>query len=68
MDEDTVWESNGVELLGVAIYNNLRFDKHVSNFFKKTNRKLNALIRVANFVPFKKKTFFLTLFLLGGEV
>ena len=32
MDEDIVWESNDVELLGVIIDNNLRFDKHVSIF------------------------------------
>ena len=32
MDEDIVWESNDVELLGVIIDNNLRFNKHVSIF------------------------------------
>ena len=28
---DIVWEKNSVELLGVTIDNNLRFEKHVSN-------------------------------------
>ena len=54
LDEDIVWESNNVELLGVTIDNNLRFDKHVSNICLKANRKLSALTRVAKLVPFKK--------------
>ena len=54
----TVWESNDVELLGVAIDNNLRFDKHVSNICLKANRKLSALTRLAKFVAFKKRHFF----------
>ena len=52
LDEDIVWESNDVELLGVTIDNNLRFDKHVSNICLKVNRKLT---RVAKFVSFKKR-------------
>ena len=55
MDQDVVWESNDVELLGVTIGSNLRFDKHESNICLKANRKLSALTRVANFVPFKKR-------------
>ena len=55
LDEDVVWKSNDVELLGVTIDNNLRFDKHVSNICLKANRKLSALTRVAKFVPFKKR-------------
>ena len=52
LDEDIVWESNDVELLGVAIDNNLRFDKHVINICLKANRKLSALTRVIKFVFF----------------
>ena len=48
LDEDIVWESNDVELLGLTIVNNLRF-----NICLKANRKLSALTRVAKFVPFK---------------
>ena len=51
-------ESNDVELLGVAVDNNLRFDKHVSNICLKVNRKLSALTRAAKIVPFKKDVFF----------
>ena len=53
LDQDKVWESNDVELLVVAIDNNVRFDKHVSNIFFKANRKLSALTRIAKFIPFK---------------
>ena len=55
LDEDTVWESNDVELLGVSIDNNIRFDKHISNICLKANRKLSGLTRVAKFVPFIKR-------------
>ena len=53
--QDIVWESNEIELLGVTIDNNLRFDKRVSNICLKVNRKLSVLTRVAKFVPFKKR-------------
>ena len=42
LDQDIVWESNNVELLGVTRDNNLRFDKHVSNICLKVNRKLSV--------------------------
>ena len=54
LDEDIVWESNDVELLGVKKDNNLIFNKNVSNICLKANRKLNALTRAAKFVLFKK--------------
>ena len=59
LDQDIVRESNDVELLGVTIDNNIRFDKHVSNICLNVNRNLNALTRVAKFVPFKNDLFFL---------
>ena len=58
LDEDIVWESNNVELLGVTIDKNLRFDKHVSNICLKAKRELSALKRIAKFVPFKKRCIF----------
>ena len=58
LDKDKVWESNGVEGLGVTIDNNLRFDKHVSNICLKANRNLSALTRVAKFVIFEKRCIF----------
>ena len=59
LDQDIVRESNDVELLGVTIDNNIRFDKHVSNVCLNVNRNLNALTRVTKFVPFKNDLFFL---------
>ena len=54
LDQDTAWESDDVEFLCVAIDNNLRFDKYVSNICLKVNRNLSDLTRAANkFVPFK---------------
>ena len=56
LNQDIIWESNDVKLLLVAIDNNLRFDKHVSNICLKANRNLSTLTSVAKFVPFKKLT------------
>ena len=36
LDQDKIWESNDVKILGVTIDDNLRFDKHVSNICLKT--------------------------------
>ena len=59
LDQDIVWESNDVELFGVTIDSNIRFDKHVSNICLKANRKLSALTRVAKVVLFEKGIYFL---------
>ena len=59
LNEDIVWESNDIELFGVTIDNNLRFDKNVSNICLKANKKLIALTRVANPFLLKKDVFFL---------
>ena len=50
-----VFLSNDVESLGVAIDNNLRFEKHLSNICLKVSRKLSALSNATKFVPFKKR-------------
>ena len=63
LDEDIVWESNDVELLGVTIDKNLIFDKHVSKICLKANMELSALTRVAKFVPFKKRCILLNTFI-----
>ena len=55
LDEDIVWESNDVELLGVTIDKNLIFDKHASKICLKANMELSTLTRVAMFVSFKKR-------------
>ena len=45
LDQDIVWESNGVEPLGVTIDNILRFDDNVSNISLNASRKLSALTK-----------------------
>ena len=55
LDRVIVWESNDVKLLGIALNNKLKRDKHVSNICSKANRKLSTLTRVAKFLPFKKR-------------
>ena len=55
LDRSVVWESNDIKFLGITLDNNVKFDKHVSNICSKVNRKLNALTRVAKFLPFKKR-------------
>ena len=55
LDGDIVWESNDVKLLGIALNNKIKFDKHVSNIYAKANRKLSTLTRVTKFLPFIKK-------------
>ena len=47
LHQDVIWESNDVELPGVIIYNNLRFDKHVTNVCLKANRKLSAINKIS---------------------
>ena len=63
LDQDIVWESNDVKLLGVTLDNNLRLDKHVSNICLKAKSKLSALSRVAKFVPFKRRRILFKVFI-----
>ena len=55
LDRDKAWESNDVKLFRIALDNNLKFDKHVSNICPKANRRPSALTRVAKFLPFKRR-------------
>ena len=53
--KDRIWESKEVNLLGVTIDNELKFDKHVSNVCLKAGRKLSVLSRMGKFLSFEKK-------------
>ena len=46
--------SDSEELLGVVIDSEATFAKHIENLCRKTNQKLHALARVANFVTLEK--------------
>ena len=50
-----IWESNNVELLGIAIDKYLKFDEHVNKIYSKVTRKLNALSRMQNFLSSGKR-------------
>ena len=47
-----IWESDSVTLLGVQFDRNIKFDNHVNKLCKKAGRKLPALSRLANILPF----------------
>ena len=47
--------SNSEELLGVVIDSEVTFAKHIENLCRKTNQKLHALARVANFMTLEKR-------------
>ena len=58
--KDSIWESNDVKLLGVAIDRDLNFDKLVK-LCNKTNQRLSVLSRMANLLSFnKRRTLFKT--------
>ena len=50
-----IWESNTVKLLGVTIDNQLKFNEHVLNIWKKVSRMLSVLSRMSSFLSFDKK-------------
>ena len=43
IDDDKIWKSNEVKLLGVIIDNKLRFDSHIANICFKAYQKLSVL-------------------------
>ena len=47
--------SRSQKLLGMAFGNKLKFDRHLENICQKTNRKLNALARVTNYMDLLKR-------------
>ena len=59
--KDLIRESNDVKLLGITIDRDLKFDKHVLKLSSKANQKLSALSRMAKFLSFNKKGYFLKL-------
>ena len=47
LDQDTVWESNDVERLGITKDKNLRFGKHVSKFVFKREQKTKCHYKIS---------------------
>ena len=50
LGNETIMESNSVELLGVNIDKNLNFNEHVTGLCKKANQKLHAMARIAKYL------------------
>ena len=63
IDDDQIWESRTVKLVGVTRDNELKFDEYISNVCKMAPRKLTVLTKIKKYLDFKKlrlllKTFF----------
>ena len=60
---DIIWESNEVDLLGITLDSELKFDKHINNICTKANRKLTILGRMSKYLSENKRKFFIKPFL-----
>ena len=54
LGDEEISGSNSVKLLGITIDNKLNFNEHVRNLCIKTNQKIHALARIANYLEFGK--------------
>ena len=53
--DNRIWESKNVELFGITIDKDLKFEKHVNEICSKTDRKLNVLSRMWSFLSAGKR-------------
>ena len=44
IESETVWESNTIHLLGMAVDYDLTFEKHLPELYKKANRRRNKTV------------------------
>ena len=51
MDDIAVSSTDCLDLLGVSIDRNLRFDEHISNTYKKSSQRVGVLMRLRNLIP-----------------
>ena len=59
---NTTKNSKSQKLLGVVLDNKLKFDIHVGNICQKSNRKLNTLARLTNYMELPKRRLLLNAF------
>ena len=59
----TIKTSKAKKLLGINIYNKLKFGSHVESIYQKANRKLNALGRITNYMKLPKRRILMNRFL-----
>ena len=48
MDDIAVSSTDCLDLLGVSIDRNLRFDEHISKIYKKRSQRVGVLMRLRN--------------------
>ena len=62
INQEVINSENCVKLLGVEIYDNLSFEKHISTLVKQASSQLNAISRIQKFMGFKEKEILLNRF------
>ena len=55
MDDIAVTSTDYLELIGVSIERNLRFDEHISKIYKKSSQLVGVLMRLRNLIPTSTK-------------
>ena len=55
IENNIILESKNVELLGITIDKDLKFDKHVNKICSKANIKVNVFSRMRSFLSAEKK-------------
>jgi len=60
--ENQIWEDDEVELLGVTIDSQLKFESQMSMLCSRANKKLSALTRILNFLDLQKRKILLQSF------
>ena len=58
----TIKSSKAKKLLEINLDKNLKFDIHVKSISQKANRKLNALVRISNYMELPKKPILMNAF------
>ena len=61
----TIKTSTSKKLLGVTVDNKLKFDKHFENICQKASRKLNAFVRLVNYMNLPKRRILINVFFNG---
>ena len=55
LEMEKLWNPTMYLLLGIHIDRELTLNDHVNYNYKKAGKKLNALMRVCNILPFRKR-------------
>ena len=66
VDNQNIRVVSSIELFGIQIDDKLNFSLHVSNIFRSAANKLNALIRLKQFLHFKEKGIFINSYFMAN--